>query len=155
MPAQIAGKVLRRPRSGFVRSNQHPLNLVERHFLSAAIIELRRAGAGVVGHLRRSLKRPAVLEVRGDARCAKRVIADLGRDLGFLGAPLDHCIGVRLGQGIAGEPAGRAAAVGLKQQRLRIARKPRAVDVRVQIDFEFVVAWHGVLLAALLVQAHP
>jgi hypothetical protein len=36
-----------------------------------------------------------------------------------------------------------------------IAREPRAVDVRVQVGFEIVVARHGVLLAALLVQAHP
>ena len=71
-----------------------------------------------------------------------------------LRAPLDHRIGVRLGQGIAGKLAGRAA-VGLEQKRLRIAREPRAVDVRVQVGFEIVVAGHGVLLAALLVQAHP
>jgi hypothetical protein len=35
---------------------------------------------------------------------------------GGFGAPLNHLIGV-LGQGIAGEPAGRAA-VGLEQDRL-------------------------------------
>jgi putative SOS response-associated peptidase YedK len=41
------------------------------------------------------------------------VVANLGRDLGRLRAPLDHRIGGGLGQGIAGELAGRAAA-GLK-----------------------------------------
>ena len=67
---------------------------------------------------------------------------------------LDHRVGVGLGQGIAGELAGRAA-VGLEQKRLRIAREARAVDVLVQIGFEVVMARHGVLLAALLVQANP
>jgi hypothetical protein len=91
-------------------------------------------------------------QIGGDARRPKGVVADLGRDLGRLRAPLDHRIGVRLGQGIAGELSGRAV-VGLEQQRLRIARESRTVDVRVQIGFEIVVARHGVLLAALLVQA--
>ncbi len=111
-------------------SNEYPLYLVERHFLGATIVKLRRAGAGMVRHLRGAFKRPAVLEIGRDARRPKRVVAHLGRDLGRPGAPLDHRLGARLGQGIAGELAERAA-VGLKQQRLRIAREPRAVDVRV------------------------
>ena len=69
-------------------------------------------------------------------------------------APLNHRIGVRLGQGVAGELAGRAA-VGLEQQRLRLARQPRAVDIGVKVGFKIVMARHGVLLAALLVQANP
>ena len=59
------------------RSNQHPLHLVERHFLGAAIIKLRRAGAGMVRHLRGAFERAAVLQIGGDARRAKRVVADL------------------------------------------------------------------------------
>jgi len=136
------------------RSNEYPLHLVERHFLRAAIVELRRARARMVRHLRCLLKGAAVLQVRGDARRPKRVVANLGRDAGRPGAPLDHLVGVGLGQGIAGELAGRAA-VGLEQERLRVARKARAVDVLVQIGFEVVVARHGVLLAAFLVQANP
>ena len=101
----------------------------------------------MVRHLRGAVKRPAVLAIGGDARGPKRVVADLGRDLGRLGAPLNYRIGVRLGQGIAGETASHTA-VGLKQLRLRIAREPHAVDVRVPIGFEIVVARHGVLLAA-------
>jgi len=46
-------------------------------------------------------------------------------------------------------------AVGLEQKRLRLGRQPRAVDIFVQIGFEIVMARHGVLLAALLWQAHP
>ena len=133
--------------------NRDPLHLVERDLLGPPIIKLCRACAGMVRHLRGLLKRAAVLEIRGDAGRPERVIADLGRDLGRPRSPLDHRIGVCLGKGIAGEPAERTA-VGLKQQRLRIAREARAVDIRVQIGFEIVMARHGVLLAALLVQAH-
>jgi hypothetical protein len=136
-----------------VQLNRHSLHLVERHVLGAPIIELRRPRAGMVRHLRRLLKRTAVFEVGGDARRPKRVVANLGRDLGRPRAPLNHSIGVSLGQGIAGEPAGRAA-VGLEQKRLRIAREPRAVDIRVEVGFEIVVTRHGVLLAALLMQAN-
>jgi len=60
-------------------SREYALHLVERHFLGAPIVKLRRAGAGMVRHLRGLLKRPAVLEIRGNARSPKRVIADLGR----------------------------------------------------------------------------
>jgi hypothetical protein len=63
-------------------------------------------------------------------------------------------VGVRLGQGMAGQPAGRAA-VGLEQHRLRLVRKPRAGEIFVQTGFEIVMARYGVLLAAFLVQAHP
>ena len=56
-----------------IRLNEDPLDLIERHFLCPP-------RAGVVRHLRSLLKRPAVLEVG-----------------------VDHRIGVRLGQGIAGE----------------------------------------------------
>ncbi len=69
-------------------SNEYPLHLVERDLLCPSIIELRRSRAGVVRHLRRSLKRPAVLEVGGDARRPKRVVAYLGRDLGRPRAPM-------------------------------------------------------------------
>ena len=48
---------------------------------------------------------------------AKCMGADLGRDAGHPGAPLDHLAGVRPGQRIASELAGRAV-VGLEQKRL-------------------------------------
>jgi hypothetical protein len=119
--------------------NQHPLNLIQRHFFAAAIVELRGAGAGVVRHLRRFLQRPAVFQVRCHARRPKRVVADLRRDIGRSRSPLNHRIGVCLGQGVAGELA-RRAAVGLEQQRLRIARQPCAVDIGVKVGFKVVVA---------------
>jgi hypothetical protein len=58
------------------------------------------------------------------------------------------------GQGVAGELPGRAI-VGLEQRRSRIAREARAVDVGVRVSLQIVMARHGVLLAAFLVQANP
>ena len=113
-------------------SNENSFNLVERDFLGAAVVKLRRARAGMVRHLRRLFKRATVFQVGGDAGCAKGVVADMRDDAARFGAPLNHRIGVRLGQGIAGELAGRAA-VGLKQQRLGLGRQPRAVDIFMQV----------------------
>ena len=62
------------------RSNEYPLHLVERHFLGAAIVKLRRARRGMVRHLRGAFKRAAVLQIGGDARGAKGVIADARGD---------------------------------------------------------------------------
>jgi hypothetical protein len=45
--------------------NQHPFHLVERHFLGAAVVELRRACRGMVRHLRRFFERAAVLQISG------------------------------------------------------------------------------------------
>jgi hypothetical protein len=88
-------------------SNQHPLHLVERHFLGATVVKLRRAGAGMVRHERGILKLPAVFQISGDARCAKSVIANLGRDLTGFRAPPNHHVSVCLGKGFADELAGR------------------------------------------------
>ncbi len=134
--------------------DHHPLDLVERNFLGAAVVKLRRARRGMVRHLRGAFERTAVLEVGRDARRAERVVADLRGDAGGSGTPLNHLIGVCLGQGVAGELAGRAA-VGLEQERLRVVRKARAGEILMQVGFEIVMAGHGMLLAALLVQAHP
>jgi hypothetical protein len=108
----------------------------------------------MVRHLRRFLQRAAVLQISGDARRPKGMIADLRGDAGGFGAPLDHRIGIRLGQGIAGELAGRTA-VSLEQHRLRLVRQPRAVEIFMQVGFEIVMAGHGMLLATLLLQAQP
>src|SRR5271167_1249230 len=70
-----------------------PFHLVERHLLGAPVIELRRPRARMVRHLRGALQRPAVLEVGGDAHRPKRVVADLGGDLGCPRPPLDQRVG--------------------------------------------------------------
>jgi hypothetical protein len=51
-----------------VRSNEYPLNLVERYLFGAAVVKLRCAHRGVVRHLRGAFEPAAVLQVRGDAR---------------------------------------------------------------------------------------
>jgi len=119
--------------AAFAASNQYPLHLVERHFLGAAVVELRGAGAGVVRHLRGAFESAAVFEGRRNARRPKRMVAHARDDASGFRAPLNHRVGVRLGQGIARELAGRAA-VGLEQQRLRIARESRAVDTRTPLS---------------------
>ena len=68
----------------------------------------------MVRHLRGAFQRAAVFQISSDARGAKSVVADPRGDPGGFGAPLNHRIGVGLGQGGAGELAGRAA-VALKQ----------------------------------------
>ena len=73
-------------------SNQHPLHLVERDFLRSPIIELRRARAGMVRHLRGVFERAAVLQVSGDARGAKGVVADARGDAAGFRAALNHRI---------------------------------------------------------------
>jgi hypothetical protein len=111
-----------------ISSNEYSLHLVERHLLGPPVVKLRRARAGVVRHLRGFFERAAVLQISGDAGRAESMIADARGDTGGTGAPLDHRIGVRLGQGSAGQLAGRAA-VSLEEKSLRVARKPRADDI--------------------------
>ena len=42
-------------------SNQYPLDLIKRHLVAPAIVELRGARAGVIGHGRGLLERATVL----------------------------------------------------------------------------------------------
>jgi len=56
------------------------LHLVEGDFLGAAVVKLRRACRGMVRHPRGAFKRAAVLQVSGDARGAKGVVADARGD---------------------------------------------------------------------------
>ena len=92
----------------------------------------------MVRHLRGAFKRAAVLQISSNARGAKGVVADARGDAAGFRAPLNHRIGVGLGQGIASELPGRAA-VALEQKRLRLGRQPRAVDVFMQVGFEIVM----------------
>jgi hypothetical protein len=63
-----------------IGSNEYPLDLVERHFFGAAVVKLRRAGRGMIRHLRGAFERAAVLQISGNARRPERVIADLRGD---------------------------------------------------------------------------
>ena len=122
--------------------NEYPLHFVERDFLRPPVVKLRGARGGMVGHLGGAFKRAAVFQVSGDARGAKGVVADMCGDTAGFGAPLNCRIGVGLGQGVAGELPGRPA-LGLKQQRLRLVRQPRAVDIFMQVGLKIVMAGQG------------
>jgi len=108
----------------------------------------------MVRYLRGLFERAAVLQVSGDARRPEGVIADARDEAGGFGAPLNHLIGIRLGQGMAGELAGRTA-VGLEQHRLRIVREARTGKIFMQVRFEVVMARHGVLLAPFSCKRTP
>src|ERR1017187_7372142 len=135
-------------------SDQYPFDLIEAHLVAPPVIELRRPGAGMVGHGRGLLQRPAVLEIGRDAGRPETVVADLGLDPGRLGAPANHLVGVGLGQGTAGELA-RAAADGAKERPLEVCRKPDPVQIGREDLFKVVVAGHGVILATLLMEPYP
>ncbi len=68
--------------------DQNPLDLVERHFLRAAIIKLRRPRADMIGHLRSLLKLAAVLKIDCDTGRAEDVVSSLGAYLGRPRPPL-------------------------------------------------------------------
>src|SRR5437868_507903 len=108
----------------------------------------------MVRHSRGFLQRAAIIEIRSYPGRAEAVIAELGLNPSRHSAPADHRIGVRLRQygptQLARAPADRA-----KQRALRIVAQPRAVEIGDQVFVEFVVARHGVALAALLAQPHP
>ena len=103
-------------------SNPDLLHLIKRHFVAAAVVKLRRAGAGVVRHDGGFLQAAAVLEIGGDAGRPEAVVSGLGRDPGGGHAALDHRVGVRLGEGGRGELAG-AAPNGAEQRPLGIVAK--------------------------------
>ena len=63
-------------------SNHYSLYLIEANLVPAAVVKLRRARVGMVGHVARLLKRAAILEVRGDAGAPEGVVTDLGGDAG-------------------------------------------------------------------------
>jgi hypothetical protein len=64
--------------------DQDALDLIEGELIVAAVVEPRRAGALMVGHLLRDFQLAAVAQVLGDAGRAERVTADLRRDAGDL-----------------------------------------------------------------------
>src|ERR1700733_14860800 len=73
-----------------IPSNRDPLDLVERDFVAGAIIELRRAWAGMIGHRLGVFERAAVSEKIRQPGRAKGVAAHVGVDAGLFGAAADH-----------------------------------------------------------------
>ena len=86
-----------------------PLHLIEAEILAPAIVELRRAHAGMVGHLRRLLKRALVSKMRRDTRRLEVVIAKLGRDADSGSPRAGHRMSVRLEEGPARHLSGAGA----------------------------------------------
>ena len=83
-------------------SNQYGLNLIERHLVVPAIVELRGARAGVIGHGRDLLECAAVLEIRRDASGAEAVVGSQSLDADRRSMPANHGPRVGLVQGSAG-----------------------------------------------------
>src|ERR1700677_3760026 len=79
-------------------SNPDPLHLIEAEFLAPAIIQLRRARAGMVRHLRRLFQRAAVFQIGRDSGCPETVVAQPGRNAGRRRTSADNGIRVPLGQ---------------------------------------------------------
>jgi hypothetical protein len=69
---------LSRKSRSYPRSNRNPLDFIKVHLIALAIVELRRAGRGVVRHGGGVFERAAVFQVRRDPGRTEGVIADLG-----------------------------------------------------------------------------
>jgi hypothetical protein len=135
-------------------SDPNPLDLIERDFVAAPVVEAGRARALVIGHLLRDLELAPVLEVSRDAGGAKSVAADFGLDPGRQRPPTNHAphIGLHhrpVGQ-LAGTPLARA-----EERTFALLRDASRGDVFLKVAVEIVVRRHLVLLAAFLVKTDP
>jgi hypothetical protein len=126
-------------------SNSDPLHLIEAEFLAPAVVELCRARAGMVRHLRRLLQRAAVLRIRRNPGCPQTVIAELDRDASVERAGADHRIGVRLWQGRARERTPLIAADFAEQRPLGILGETCALDGGGEVGLKAVggTAWRA------------
>jgi len=80
--------------------NENPFHLVERHFLGAAVVSRVARVEAWFAIWRGLFERTAVLQISGDARGAKDVVANSRGDASGFGATLNHHIGVGLGSGL-------------------------------------------------------
>jgi hypothetical protein len=112
------------------RSDRDSLDLIEADLVAPAVIELRRARTGVVGHGCCVFECAAILQVGGDAGGAEGVVANLRRYAGRRGAALDHGIGIGLGQGSARQLP-RTAAYRPEERPLRILGDAGTVQIGV------------------------
>jgi hypothetical protein len=122
-----------------------PLDLLLVQPFPGAVIELRGARAFVRGHGLGVFECAAVGQIGGDFRRSERMAADRRRDPRRNGTPADH--------GLLGEHVAPAPPAGAKQHPRPVRPDPGRLDIGVQRLGGGVVAGHGVLLAALLVQA--
>ena len=135
-------------------SNRDPLDLIERDLIAGAVIELRRARAGVVGHRLGVFERAAVGEEIREPRRAEGVAAHVGVDGGFFGAAADHAPDIdavhRQRRQRAAMPVG-----GAEQGSPFRPEQPGSMHVGVEIGFEIVMRRHLMDLAAFFVEAEP
>ena len=128
-------------------SNRDPLDLIERDLIAGAIIELRRARAGMVGHRLGVFERAAVGEKIREPGRAKGMAAHVGVDAGFLGAAADHAPDIdavhRQRRQSAAMPIGGAE----EGSPLRPEQFGR-VHISVEIGFQIVMRRHLMDLAA-------
>jgi hypothetical protein len=141
------------------RRRKHPLyvdalNLIEADVVASPVVKLRGARGGVIGHRRRILQRAAAFQVRRDAGCAERVVADRRANPGRLGTAPHHRIGVRLRQRPRAQMP-RAARDCAKQWPLRFITEAALFEVLVEVRLERMVAGHLMALAAFFMEAHP
>ena len=129
------------------KSNRNPLDLVERNLVAGAVVELRRARAGMVSHGLSVFERAAVGEKIRESGRPKCVAAHVGVDAGLLGAPADHAPDIdavhRQRRQRAAMPVG-----GAEQGSPFRSEQPGRMHVGVEIGFEIVMRRHLVDLAA-------
>jgi hypothetical protein len=135
-------------------SDDDPFDLIEAQIVAPPVIELRRPGAGMIGHCGGFLQRAAVLEICCDAGRPETVVADLGLDHGRLDALANHLIGVGLRQRTANELA-RAATDGAKERPFEVCREPVPVPIGPEGLLQIVVTGRGVVLATLFMRPYP
>ena len=95
----------------------------------------------MIGNLLHDFQRAAVLEVRGDASGAKRVVADLGFDARQRSLALNDAVGVLLPEWFAAQHASFSDRC-LKERLIRIACEACGGDVGVEQIFQIVLARH-------------
>ncbi|MBA9068729.1 hypothetical protein FHR71_002479 [Methylobacterium sp. RAS18] len=112
--------------------DQDSLDLVLVHLVGAPVIGLRGPGRGAIGDGGGTLQRAAFLEVGGYAGRPERVVADPGGNVGRLGSPLHHRVGVGGGEGGPGQ-FGRPAPDRPKQRPVAVPGNAGPIQIGVQV----------------------
>jgi hypothetical protein len=111
--------------------NRNPLDLIERDFVIAAVVEFRCPRRFMVGDLLRDFEFSAVLQIRPDAGRAEGMIANPRFDSGRFRPPADNAVGVLLEEGIGCKVTGLAAG-GAEEIAVDIVGDACRFDIIVQ-----------------------
>ena len=137
-------------------SQPNPLHLILREAFLGPIIKLRRSRTLMCRHGLRVFQRAAVSKIGGDPGRPKTVVADRRHDAGGFGSPPHHAPGVRLIHRLLGQHRRAMSLRRAEQPALLVVGDACRRDISVKRLGRGVMTGHGVLLAALLVQAqHP